>query len=454
MNRKMATDRPTRDNRNRAGVIVEIIDATRYVVSFEGLGQPQVAFYSGAGSLLVGQRVRASYEPELYHWQIDAQGQDINPECSLVANTPNPGVNDPGRGNITLHPDGWVITGARNMEVWSHDEGRLDTLIDSVDTGLSGASAIRGKITVSPDGDYIAYGRGTSPFFEVRNFNKVTGEIGTVLTAPSTLPTARCWNPTITDDGHILMGQNSTSEPVLAYAFTGGAIGAKVAAPSDVTGITTTIQGFTFNGSAGVISTAGATNHRAYAWAWSGTAWGTRYSNLTSTDDFERPIMPEFNPAGDALGWANDAGFVSQPQGYVMPWSNTTGFGALSSGENANSSSSNTERTAWSPNGKFFAVGHAVDSDPVESFVAVYTVASGVITDSCFFPGTAAYELSKGLVWISDSALLVDTGNDVEAFEYSAGGQARPTAPITAEDVFYVPNVSAHWAVFVPVNLQ
>lgn len=83
--RRYPTDRPDREPRSRAGVIEQVIDSTKYVVNFDGLGQSQVASYSGGNTLTVGTRVRCSYEPETYHWKIDAQGIVIDEDEYIVS---------------------------------------------------------------------------------------------------------------------------------------------------------------------------------------------------------------------------------------------------------------------------------------------------------------------------------------------------------------------------------
>jgi hypothetical protein len=438
--RRMPTDRPSRQSRSRAGVIMEVIDPTRYVVSHEGLGQPQVAFYSGAGTLAIGQRVRTSYEPELYHWQIDAQGIEVTGECSLDPILPTSDA-VAGFSSLTFHPAGWVLTGA--LQSWEWTDGKIGALADSVSVANMGP----GRIGISPDGEWIAYTRNVSPFLEVRSFNPATGEIGaSPISNPSTLPSGRCWHPRFTST-HLLAGHRGTGEPVIAYECAAGSFGAKVSAPSDVSGLTTNILGFAFNGNAGVVYDAGEV---VAAWEWTGTAWGTRYTNLTLGTN-HLPSIPEFNPAGNVLGFGNDD-FVGSVQAYACTWSNTTGFGTLQTAPVGTASQATSGYTIdWSPNGKYLAVGHQpID---IDTFVAVYTMNGSTFADACLFDGEN-FEFSTAVAWADDETLLIDTENAIEEFTFSPGAPPKSTAPISAANVTYTPSTLGDWATPAPTTVQ
>jgi len=164
---------------------------------------------------------------------------------------------------------------------------------------------------------YISVVGATSDYLSVYPFDIVNG-FGTKVVAPTSSPptaaqTDTAWNP----DNSVVITTQGSSPYVNAWAFSGGAWGTKYSDPVTLPTSSAVSPQFSTSGT-DVITAAGA-NFNIYRWS---SGWGTKYSSTTLPSSFlSNGTTFMLNDTAVAVSWEQS------PYMYGYPFTSGTGLG-------------------------------------------------------------------------------------------------------------------------------
>lgn len=175
-----------------------------------------------------------------------------------------------------------------------------------------------------PDGTYFFVTKSVSPYISAYPWSG--SAIGTAVSDPATLPTARCYGLAVSPDGDsVVLGQDSSTLPILGYPWTGSGFGTKYSNPATLPPSSGTHRGVHFTPDSSVVFVTGNASPYINAYPFTtGTSggFGTKYSN-PSTGLSNTAIDVRVTPDGNAVIVASNA----SPYLDAYAWSNSTGFG-------------------------------------------------------------------------------------------------------------------------------
>jgi len=219
------------------------------------------------------------------------------------------------------------------------------------------------SVAFSGDRQYIATGHSSSPYVSVYNWDN---GFGSKFADPGTTPGQTVNSVAFaSNSAYIATAHDITSSvQITVYGWSGSGFGTRYTNTS----LGGDGQAVAFGSGNAAIFLGGDSSPRVAAWAWSGSGFGTRYSNPST--------LPPASVNGIAVSPASDyvavAHFTS-PFFSVYPWNLSTGFGTR------------LTPPAVDP---VPLTGNGIDFHPTQSVIAIAHNASPYITIYSFTPST------------------------------------------------------------------
>lgn len=241
-------------------------------------------------------------------------------------------------------------------------------------------------VKISPAGNAVAFGSGTSPFLQVMSLGADRTPIVSLWANPATLPAAATfggvdWHPS----GNFIGCGFNASPFIGVYPTPSNGFGAKIADPASLPAGLVTSLAFSPHGD--YVAAAMSVTPFISVWAFNAAtaAFGAKSANPSTL-----PVAGPTNQIGKTIAWRPQADFIAMttsattPFIYIVPFNRTTGvFGAPLTISVAATPPGTCAGLNWTPDGQYLIV-----SCGTTPFVLVYDFSGLIVGAPCGYDGT------------------------------------------------------------------